>query len=146
MGLCEASKCSAGGRDPACLRFHEELVGHRDEEEALSSSCTEGHGHTPLSGNLWLLSATGRDWHYQKKAIDANWPVLTAALSLVSLLFIARWIDTLLMPWPFLWSVRPPLCLNKHTHGKDLTQRLLKLLEGHSMATEVDMVQNHLKI
>lgn len=81
-----------GGRDPGylCSRFHMELVGHRDEEEALTSSCTEGHGHTSLLGDLRLFSAAGRDWHYQKQTIYMNWPALTAALSLVSLLFIAR--------------------------------------------------------
>lgn len=77
---------------------------------------------------------------FSQKAIDTNWPVLTGALSLMSLLFIARCIGMLLFPWPFLGSVKPSFSLNKHTHGKDLTQRLLKLLEGTFMATEVDLL------
>lgn len=133
--MCTASQClrcwGAVILVTAALGSTWELVGHRDEEEAHTSSCTEGHDHTSLLRDLWLLSATGRDWHHQKKASDTNGAVLTAAFSLVSLLFTAKWIDMLLVPWPFLRRVKPPFCLNKHTHGKDLTQRLLKLLEGH---------------
>lgn len=135
MALCKASEClQCWGAQTLlvhALGSTWELVGTGKSRRHLPHPALKGTAMHPSQGISDFSLQQAEIDTTKKNAIDANWPFLTAAPSLVSLLFIARSIDTLLVPWPFLWSVKPPFCLNKHTHGKDLTQRLLKLLEGH---------------